>query len=114
MAFVGGSLVPVGGHNLLEPAALGVPVLSGPAQFNSPDAARLLTACGALQTVADASELSYALVGLFEDRSEAGRRGAAGKAVLAANRGAAQRSLALLEPLLPAVVQDGAAGSTAA
>lgn len=113
VAFVGGSLVPVGGHNLLEPAALGVPLLSGPAQFNSPDASRLLTACGALQTVTDGSGLADALRGLFEDRAEAGRRGAAGKQVLLANRGAAQRSLALLEPLLPAVVQDGAADSNA-
>jgi 3-deoxy-D-manno-octulosonic-acid transferase len=85
-------------------------VLSGPAQFNSPDAARLLTAQGALQTVADGAELAAALQNLFEDRVEAGRRGAAGEAVLEANRGAAQRSLALLQPLLPAVMQDGATG----
>jgi 3-deoxy-D-manno-octulosonic-acid transferase len=110
VVFVGGSLVPVGGHNLLEPAALGLPVLSGPAQFNSPDAARLLTACGALQTVTNGEELAGALQSLFEDAVEAGRRGAAGEAVLKANRGAAQRSLALLEPLLPAVMQDGATG----
>ena len=42
VAFVGGSLVPVGGHNLLEPAALGKPTITGPHSFNSPDAARLL------------------------------------------------------------------------
>ena len=114
VVFVGGSLVPVGGHNLLEPAALGLPVLSGPAQFNSPEAARLLTACGALQTVANGDELAGALQSLFEDAAEAGRRGAAGEAVLEANRGAAQRSLALLEPLLPAVIKDGATGSNVA
>ena len=44
VAFVGGSLVAVGGHNLLEPAALGVPILTGPHNFNSEDIARLLIA----------------------------------------------------------------------
>ena len=47
VAFVGGSLVDVGGHNLLEPAALGVPVLSGPHNFNSADIAKILVDCGA-------------------------------------------------------------------
>ena len=106
VAFVGGSLVPVGGHNLLEPAALGVPVLSGPAQFNSPDAARLLAACGALQTVTDAAGLADAVDGLMRDAQEARRRGEAGRAMLQANRGAADRSLALLAGVLPPRVEE--------
>ena len=58
LAFVGGSLVAVGGHNLLEPAALGLPVIAGPHQFNSPDVAWVLAQRGALITVHDAQELS--------------------------------------------------------
>ena len=58
VAFVGGSLVPVGGHNLLEPAALGRPVLAGPHQFNAPDVAAKLLEAGGLQIVANAQELA--------------------------------------------------------
>src|SRR5688572_33268656 len=46
VAFVGGTLVPVGGHNLLEPAALGLPVLAGPNNFNSADIAKILVGQG--------------------------------------------------------------------
>src|SRR5712672_1564906 len=58
VAFVGGSLVPIGGHNLLEPAALGVPVLTGPHHSNSQDVARLLLRQGAALQVNDARELA--------------------------------------------------------
>ena len=47
VAFVGGSLVPIGGHNLLEPAALGLPIVAGPHNFNSADIAKLLVERGA-------------------------------------------------------------------
>src|SRR5690606_7097343 len=57
VAFVGGSLVPIGGHNLLEPAALGVPVLTGPHNFNGQDVARLLVSQGAAEIVADGNAL---------------------------------------------------------
>ena len=55
VAFVGGSLVPIGGHNLLEPAALGVPILTGPNNSNSAEVARLLIARGAAEVVHDAA-----------------------------------------------------------
>ena len=97
VAYVGGSLVPVGGHNLLEPAALGKPLLSGPAYFSSPEAARLLLACGALQLVLDAAGLAAALQRSFTNREASAQRGAAGQAVLASNRGAATRTVALLQ-----------------
>jgi 3-deoxy-D-manno-octulosonic-acid transferase len=71
VAFVGGSLVAVGGHNLLEPAALGVPVLSGPQQFNSPELARVLGEQGALTIVHDAAELAAALEGCWRTRRHA-------------------------------------------
>ena len=58
VAFVAGSLVPIGGHNLLEPAALGLPILTGPHNFNSEDVARLLLEVGAARVVHDAAELA--------------------------------------------------------
>lgn len=87
-AFVGGSLVPRGGHNLLEPALWGVPVLSGPHVFNFAEITRLLEASGGLRTVADAPALAQQLGLLLSDetlRREAGERALA---VVEANRGA--------------------------
>ena len=101
IAFVGGSLVPVGGHNLLEPAALRRPVLSGPHTFNSPDAARLLADAGGLRVVADAAELAAALFELFTQPERAAQMAAAAEGTVAASRGAATRSLQLLEAQLP-------------
>jgi 3-deoxy-D-manno-octulosonic-acid transferase len=100
VAFVGGSLVPVGGHNLLEPAALGLPVLAGPALFNAPDVAQALRAAGALQIVQDAAGLAAALTALLACAPERARRAAAGRAVIEANRGALERLLELIDPLL--------------
>jgi len=103
VAFVGGSLVPIGGHNLLEPAVLGLPVLSGPNNFNSPEAAARLVDCGALEIVRDAAGLASAVLRLLTDELEAGRRGEAGRAEVLENRGAAARSLELLGGVLPPV-----------
>lgn len=102
VAFVGGSLLPVGGHNLLEPAALGMPVLSGPQQFNSPDIARVLSEQGALRIVRDAAELAAAAEGLLRDAAARARAGAAARRVIEANRGALERLLRLIDALLPA------------
>jgi 3-deoxy-D-manno-octulosonic-acid transferase len=100
VAFVGGSLVPVGGHNLLEPAALGVPILTGPHNFNSEEIARLLTARGAAQVVRDAAGLRARVSELLADPSARERMGAAGRASVDGNRGALQKLLQLVEPLL--------------
>jgi 3-deoxy-D-manno-octulosonic-acid transferase len=97
VAFVGGSLVPIGGHNLLEPAALGVPVLTGPSHANARDVARLLLAQGAAVEVADAQSLAAILARLFADPAERGRIGAQGRKIVAANRGAVARVLALID-----------------
>ncbi len=99
VAFVGGSLVAVGGHNLLEPAALGVPVLSGPEQFYSPDIARVLSERGALTIVHDAAGLAAALQRLLTDPQARATQGAAGCAAIAANRGALERLLGLIDRL---------------
>lgn len=100
LAFVGGSLVPNGGHNLLEPAALGKPLLSGPHLFNFLEIAAQLRGAGDLLEVADGEALHAALSGLFADPAEAGRRAEAGLGVMRANQGALARLLAGLERLL--------------
>ncbi len=100
VAFVGGSLVPIGGHNLLEPAALGKPVLTGPHTTSAAPVARLLVEAGAVAVVADAAALAAELGRLLGD--SAARRAArdAGRAAVDANRGALARFLALIEPLV--------------
>jgi 3-deoxy-D-manno-octulosonic-acid transferase len=82
-------------------------VLSGPAYFSAPEAARLLLDCGALQVVADATALAAALRQCFADPQTTRLRGAAGLAVIEANRGSAARTVALLQAhdLLPALQQ---------
>ncbi|MFB9145528.1 lipid IV(A) 3-deoxy-D-manno-octulosonic acid transferase [Halomonas alkalicola] len=101
LAFVGGSLVPIGGHNLLEPAALGVPVLTGPALANFAEVAEVLREAEALVEAADEAALAAALAALFADPTERRRLGEAGRAVVAANRGALARTLEGLARLLP-------------
>lgn len=93
LSFVGGSLVENGGHNLLEPAALGKPVLAGPHLFNFLEIAGQLREAGALETVRDAGQLADALAGLWRAPADARRRAEAGLGVLRANQGALQRLL---------------------
>lgn len=100
VAFVGGSLVPIGGHNLLEPAALACPILTGPHNFNAPDVARLLLERGAAVQVASAAELAATLTALEADPPRRHQMGAAALATVEANRGALTRALELIEPLL--------------
>jgi 3-deoxy-D-manno-octulosonic-acid transferase len=95
-AFVGGSLLPAGGHNVLEPAALGMPVLFGPHMDNFGAARDLLLAAGAAMQVDD-STLAATLAALLGDASRRARMGAAGKDVVDTNRGACARLLALIE-----------------
>ncbi|MHA6492309.1 lipid IV(A) 3-deoxy-D-manno-octulosonic acid transferase [Pseudomonas borbori] len=99
-AFVGGSLIASGGHNLLEPAALGKPVLSGPHLFNFLDIAAQLREAGALLEVADALSLAQCVDRLWREPATVERMRAAGLAVMQANQGALARLLAGLERLL--------------
>ncbi|QHC93595.1 lipid IV(A) 3-deoxy-D-manno-octulosonic acid transferase [Pseudomonas sp. M20] len=92
-AFVGGSLVPNGGHNLLEPAALAKPVISGPHLFNFLDIAAQLREAGALAEVDDAEGLAVEVQRLFELPRDAQRMAEAGLAVMRRNQGALQRLL---------------------
>jgi 3-deoxy-D-manno-octulosonic-acid transferase len=102
LAFVGGSLVPTGGHNPLEPAALGVPVLFGPHMFNFADISqRLLTGHAATQ-VASPGSLARAVNTYLHKPALRHRTGAHGRRFVQTNQGALTRLLALLTPLLPA------------
>ena len=99
-AFVGGSLVPNGGHNLLEPAALGKPVLSGPELFNFLEIAAQLRHAGALVEVQDAASLAAAVQRLWQQPAESARMREAGLEVMRRNQGALQRLLEGLGELL--------------
>jgi 3-deoxy-D-manno-octulosonic-acid transferase len=100
--FVGGSLVPVGGHNLLEPASLGVPVITGPHTQNGPEIARLLIEAGGALEVADGTALAAAAVRLLTDPALREGMGASARLCVESHRGSLARLLALLEPLLAA------------
>jgi len=100
VAFVGGSLVPVGGHNILEPAAQGVPVISGPHLFNAQDIADMFIDLKACRIVKDQDELAVAIADLLANPDTAAELGQNGLALLQQNRGALARLLVLLEPHL--------------
>jgi 3-deoxy-D-manno-octulosonic-acid transferase len=110
-AFVGGSLVPIGGHNLLEPAALGVPVLTGPFTANGREIAQLLLSQGAALQVADARELAAALRRLLSDPAERQRMGDSGRQIVESNRGSVARLLGLIEPLVDPAAQAARAAA---
>ncbi|MDX1490916.1 MAG: lipid IV(A) 3-deoxy-D-manno-octulosonic acid transferase [Pseudohongiellaceae bacterium] len=92
IAFVGGSLVDTGCHNVLEPAALGLPVLVGPSQFNFQTICEQLQEVGALVTVSDENVLAKEIVDIFSDSTRRKAMGEAGKKLIAENRGALQRT----------------------
>jgi 3-deoxy-D-manno-octulosonic-acid transferase len=100
LAFVGGSLVPIGGHNLLEPAALGAPVITGPYNANSAGIAAQLIAAGGAVEVSDSARLVGALRGLFADPAERTRMGGRAREFVERHKGSLARLLALIEPLL--------------
>jgi 3-deoxy-D-manno-octulosonic-acid transferase len=102
VVFVGGSLVSIGGHNLLEAAALGLPVLTGPSYFNAKDVAQLLLEQGAALQVAGAQDLAATLQHLLDGPFERARIGAIGRNIIETNRGSVEGLLALIAPALPA------------
>jgi 3-deoxy-D-manno-octulosonic-acid transferase len=91
VAFVGGSLVPVGGHNLLEPVALGVPVLTGPYNDNAVDIAERLISAGAVRRVTGSEGLAGRVMELLGDGTARSDQANAGWRVIEANRGAVER-----------------------
>jgi 3-deoxy-D-manno-octulosonic-acid transferase len=110
VAFVGGSLVPHGGHNLLEPAALGIPVVTGSHVFNFTEICELLLQAGACEKVETVAELAATLGRWLGDANERHRVGEQGRAVVEKNRGALQTVLAMVDRHLqerPAEVNPG-------
>ncbi len=91
VAFIGGSLVPSGGHNPLEPAAWGVPVLSGPWVANFEEIYREMVEAGAVRLVANSRDLGAALDQWLSEPDVARRAGEAGRRVVEKNRGATAR-----------------------
>ncbi len=102
VAFVGGSLAPLGGQNLIEAASVGRPVLVGPHTFNFDEATRLAIEAGAALRIDDADALVGAALKLLGDAALRARMGEAGLAFAARHRGAAARLEGLVSPLLAA------------
>ena len=100
LAFVGGSLVPIGGHNLLEPAALGVPIITGPHVFNAQEIADSFMDNAACRMVADTAELVTTVSELLENTDKARELGTNGLNILNNSRGALKRLLDVIDPLL--------------
>ncbi len=103
LSFVGGSLVDAGGHNPIEPAALGSAILHGPHVRNFAEVYAALHAQHGATAVADPDDLGHAILRLLDDGPEMARSAAAARAVVAIHRGAADRTLQAIEPLLAAI-----------
>jgi 3-deoxy-D-manno-octulosonic-acid transferase len=99
--FIGGSLVPTGGHNLLEPAVHGKAIVFGPHMENFREIAETFLANDAAVQVQNARELEATMVSLMGDPVRRARLGAAARALVQANRGAKDRTLAVIAQLLP-------------
>ena len=102
VAFVGGSLVDIGGHNLLEPAAFGKVVIAGPHLHQQADTATALDAAGALVKVEDAESLATEVAGIWNDPQLALERGRAALSVVESGRGSVRRTLRQIEQVLSA------------
>ncbi|MBS1225805.1 MAG: Three-deoxy-D-manno-octulosonic-acid transferase domain protein [Proteobacteria bacterium] len=100
LAFVGGSLVPTGGHNVLEPALLGLPVLFGPHMFNFTEAGERLLEAKAAWQVTDAAELAAMVDRLLTDPALRQNAGQLGRSVVERHRGALAALLGWIETLL--------------
>ncbi len=96
VTFVGGSLVAVGGHNLLEPAALARPILTGPSHDNAREVLQALQAVQAVRVVSDGAELGRAVIELLRDEGARQRMGARALQVVTEARGSCARVMALL------------------
>ncbi|VVC75042.1 3-deoxy-D-manno-octulosonic acid transferase [Aquicella siphonis] len=96
VAFVAGSLIPRGGHNMLEPGALGKPILTGPHLFNFAEISELFVAANALNKVTDAQSLAEGLMNLMRHPQEREQMGARALQVISRNRGALSKQIELV------------------
>jgi 3-deoxy-D-manno-octulosonic-acid transferase len=99
--FVGGSLAKQGGHNILEPAIFGKPILFGPHMDNFREIAEAFLTSGAAMQVHSDRELEEAMLTLVSDPVRRARLGAAARALVEANRGAKDKTIAIITELLP-------------
>ncbi|HEC13842.1 MAG TPA: 3-deoxy-D-manno-octulosonic acid transferase [Acidiferrobacteraceae bacterium] len=100
VAFVGGSLVNTGGHNILEACAVGTPVVFGMSMFNFSEVSQMVIDRSAGMQVKDTGELSTAVIRYLEDPSRRFDAGEAGKKLIEENKGALGRTLALVDELI--------------
>jgi 3-deoxy-D-manno-octulosonic-acid transferase len=101
VAFVGGTLVPIGGHNLLEPAVWGKPVLFGPHTDHCAEVAALLLNARGGRVVEGAQGLAQSLRELLDNSDALERMGRAAQQVVAENQGALHRSAEIIATFLP-------------
>ena len=100
VAFIGGSLIARGGHNMLEPGALGLPLLIGPSTYNFKEIAQLFLQAGAMQKITNAEQLAEQLLTLANSVSLRSTIGAKAREVVEANRGALQKQLQIVTPYI--------------
>lgn len=100
IAFVGGSLVDTGCQNVLEPAAMGIPVITGPSQYNFATICAQLEQAGALHTVADERTLAQFVMELLQDKDRQIRMGNTGKQLVRANQNALPALMELIDELI--------------
>lgn len=112
VSFVGGSMVPRGGHNVLEPAALGVPVVVGPHTYNFSDIVKMLQAVGALRVAGDGTALVDYLDEWLRNSDSRDRAGAAGKELVLQNRGAAAKIMRILDDMISASAHETVTDAT--
>ena len=101
IAFVGGSMRPLGGHNVLEPASVGTPVLTGPSTFNFAESCRLLQEAGGLHQVENTTQLVQQALSWLSDRDSRLRAGRRALAVVKRHEGATERTMKKLLELCP-------------
>ncbi|MBI4888477.1 MAG: 3-deoxy-D-manno-octulosonic acid transferase [Acidobacteria bacterium] len=109
VVFVGGSLVPLGGHNILEPAVFGKPIVFGPHMQNFAEIVDTFLANDAAVQVRSERDLDDAIVGLMGDPVRRARVGAAASALIDANRGAKEKTMAVVAALVPPETREHSA-----
>jgi len=106
VAFVGGTFAPIGGHNIMEPYAFGVPVLIGPRYEKTRDSAKALLAKDAIVVCQSTDALSCQLLQLLNDPILRKQKGMAGREILQESQGAVQNAMEMLAPFIAKSMQD--------